>query len=523
MDPALVDLLRDDLQRAGYRIGSVSALLGPVADRARQRGVFAPARRALAEGEPSPLARLVRAFLLAEETTGDALDGALPSIGAAGAAELGLVAETSPGLYRAALSLNPVRIDDARLPEPLEWWILSDLDDQLRRGPARADHVMGVGGATRSLIAQLPPHDAARSLDLGTGCGIVALHLALRGEVVATDISGRALGLARANARLNGMTGRIDFRRGDLFEPVAGEAFDLIASNPPFVITPRGDASDPVYAYRDGGRTGDELPAAVVRTAPAHLERGGTFICLANWESLWGRGGLDRVRGWIDDAAAAAGPLAGWVIERDRVDPVQYAETWARDGGARPGDPEFERLVAGWLDDFAMRRVVAVGLGSVRIARPISDAGDPAAPAEPLIRVEHADGAYAAGGALGAELASAFAAGVAAARMSDDEVLATRWVLDETVGEVREHRPGEEAPRAIALVTERPVARRVVADTLLAAAVGACDGELALGQIADALAGLLEVDAAAVEEALVTSARELAWLGMLAQAGAAHR
>ncbi|WP_244303345.1 hypothetical protein [Leucobacter coleopterorum] len=55
----------------------------------------------------------------------------------------------------------------------------------------------------------------------------------------------------------------------------------------------------------------------------------------------------------------------------------------------------------------------------------------------------------------------------------------------------------------------------MTADPLLAAAVGACDGDLTLGQIADALATLLEVDAAAAEEALITSTRELVWMGIL--------
>ncbi|MFC7765341.1 hypothetical protein [Leucobacter soli] len=100
--------------------------------------------------------------------------------------------------------------------------------------------------------------------------------------------------------------------------------------------------------------------------------------------------------------------------------------------------------------------------------------------------------------------------------MGPAEVLATHWLRSDEVVELREHAPGEESPRAITLATTAPIERRVAADTLLAAAVGACDGELSLGQIADALASVLEVDADAVAEALVADARELAWLGMLA-------
>ncbi|MBK0419097.1 methyltransferase [Leucobacter sp. CSA1] len=520
MDSRLIDLLRADLAEAGYRGPAVTALLGAPADSARQRGVFAPARRVLRERGPSPIASLVRLFLLGEGLPAGELDAALPRLGSAGAATLGLVAAAGAGgagqrALRAALSLNPVSVERGREgadERADEWWILSDLDDQLRRGPARPDHVMGVGGATRSLLAQAPTRPVASALDLGTGCGVVALHLAglTSGRVVATDISERALALARANARLNGLEERIEFRRGDLFGPVAGERFDLILSNPPFVITPRGDADAPVYEYRDGGRTGDELAAAVVRSAPEHLAEGGVLLCLANWESPWGSDGFERVRGWIADADAVAGPLAAWVVERDRVDPARYAETWARDGGARPGEAEFERLVEAWIDDFSARRVSAVGLGSIRVERlePGSEA--------PPIRLERAGGAFDV--APGRALQRAFDVAIAWAGRSDGELLATRWLLDPAVEEERRHRPGEEAPSDIALTSARGIARRVAADPLLAAAVGACDGELTLGQIADALATLLEVDGEAAAEALCDGVRELVWLGMLAPA-----
>ncbi|GAA1631413.1 DUF7059 domain-containing protein [Leucobacter chromiireducens] len=507
MDLELIRHLRADLRAADYRSAAVRGLLGEDADAARRRGVFVPAARALAERDASPLATLIRVFLLGEAVSAELLDAALPTLGAQGARELELVADTPTGL-RAALSLNPETVPDARADTPPEWWILSDLDDQLRRGPARPDHVMGVGGATRSLIAQAPTSDAALSLDLGTGCGIVALHLALRGgRVIATDISDRALRLAAANAVLNRMEHAIEFRRGSLLTPVAGERFDLILSNPPFVITPRtGDG--PVYEYRDGGLVGDALAAAVVREAPAALAPDGTLLCLANWETPWGGNGLQRVGEWL---TAAAVPLTAWVIERDRVSPAQYAETWARDGGARPGSAEFDALLTGWLDDFAARRIVAIGLGSIRIRREDA-AADHAA--ESVIHVEQATGAWSED-ALGQALERAFAAGSTAARFSDTEVLAHRWLVSDSVAEERVHDPGSDAPRAITLVTDRPIARRVMADPLLAAAVGASDGDLTLGQIADALAQLLEVAPAAARAAVVAGARELAWLGML--------
>lgn len=530
MDEALLDLLRDDLDAAEYRTDSVRALIGPDADDARQRGVFAPARRLLDRGEPgSSLATLTRLFLLGEVVHTAALDAALPRTGARGAETLGLILKSDDGC-RALLSLNPVQLPDPQhtsLEAVADWWIISDLDDQLRRGPARPDHVMGVGGATRSLIAQLsfdpdvtvPGFGSA--LDLGTGCGIVALFLSGAGakQVVATDISERALMMARANARLNGFHTGIEFRFGDLFTPVADEQFDYIASNPPFVITPRSEDDAPLrYEYRDGGMTGDALAERVVREAPAHLKHGGTLICLANWESPWGTNGLDRVRTWIEGAAEDAGPLGAWVIERDRVTPAFYAETWARDGGARPGNTEFERLMTAWIDDFHARRVTAIGLGSIRINR-LKDGVRAEADSEgsTTVRLEHASDPFIQHG-LGASLGMTFLNGIAVSRMPDEQVLERCWIRADSVEEVRVHEPGEEGPRDIRLRTDRPLARSVVADPLLAAAVGACDGELTLQQIADALATILEVDEAACADALVEGVRELVWLGMLVRA-----
>src|SRR5690348_17007962 len=86
-------------------------------------------------------------------------------------------------------------------------------------------------------LERLPEDAASRIVDLGTGSGAIALALALerpRADVVATDASAAALAVARDNARSLGV-GNIAFRQGDWFAPLAGERFDLIASNPPYI------------------------------------------------------------------------------------------------------------------------------------------------------------------------------------------------------------------------------------------------------------------------------------------------
>ena len=101
------------------------------------------------------------------------------------------------------------------------------------------DHVLGISSAATSLAQLTVREPVARALDLGTGCGVQALHLAAHAQqVVATDVNKRALELTRFNAELNAVADRIEVREGSFFDPVAGELFDLVATNPPFVISP---------------------------------------------------------------------------------------------------------------------------------------------------------------------------------------------------------------------------------------------------------------------------------------------
>jgi len=82
--------------------------------------------------------------------------------------------------------------------------------------------------------------DAPRIVDVGTGSGAIAIALAHRlpqANITATDISGAALAIARENAEFNEVGQRIRFVEGDLLGAVAGEEFEIVVSNPPYVLT----------------------------------------------------------------------------------------------------------------------------------------------------------------------------------------------------------------------------------------------------------------------------------------------
>lgn len=511
-DPHLLARLRGDLLAADFTAEAIRVRLGEDADEARARGVLPPARRALvaAAGTPSPaLDVLIELFLLAGSLPRDTVTAALPTLGYDGAHELGLLSDSGVGQARAAVSLNATRLPGSER----HWWLLSDLDEHFVGGPLRPDHVLGVGGATRSLLGiAFPTSPGDRVLDLGTGCGVIGLVAAEAGaSVVATDVSARALTFAEMNARLNEQSG-IEFRLGDRFEPVRGERFDQILSNPPFVITPRV-AGVARYEYRDGGLAGDDLVASVLGSAEAHLNPGGTLQALANWEYRWGQDGLQRVLGWVSGAEAHEPHqwLDAWVLERQRLSPVRYAETWARDGGAVAGSAEFDARVNDWLADFSSRRVHGIGFGFVFLH---AGAGD----RPPVRRSEIASGPLPEPGEerLGAHLERAFAAGRAQDALGDDDYADLYLSVVSEVTEQRDYVPGAEEPSAIRLVQADGLGRVIGLDTVLAAAIGASDGELSVGQISDALAGLLNADGVELRAALVAGLRELVWHGVLA-------
>ena len=120
------------------------------------------------------------------------------------------------------------------------------------------------------LLARLTVRAAAgRVLDLGCGGGVQALLAARHAEsVVGVDLNPRALAFARFNARLNRVH-NVEWREGDLFAPVAGERFDLVVSNPPYVVSPES-----WLLFRDGGGAGDGICARIVGGLGSHLAEG---------------------------------------------------------------------------------------------------------------------------------------------------------------------------------------------------------------------------------------------------------
>ena len=563
-------LLRADLAQSGWGVESVEALLGPVAAAALQRELRAPAlrvvRRALVAGagaastssdRPSlatgadstssaanvpqgsdvagyKVAVLTALFMLGEPVSAAALETALPRTGVAGALTIGLVVPTQSASgeqrYASAVDLRPHEAEDAH--GSVRWWVASDLGELVTGQALAPDHVLGIGRAGLTLAALTPRKPVETALDLGVGCGIQTLYL-LRHvrQVVATDISTRALEFTAFNVALAGVdSARVQLRQGNLLEPVAGQRFDLIVSNPPFVITPPSvrQAGLPLMEYRDAG--GPILPA-LVRGLEDHLNPDGVAVMLGNWEHREGTSWRTSVNQWIGKS------LDAWIIQREVQDPVEYAAMWLRDGGLTPerSGAAFENALAAWQEDFDSRQVSGVGMGylvfhapSVAATsgpggtalerqtapeEPANDAAAPGAVVEPWRVLEEVP--TSGQGALGEHVAQVIAAHEALRGLDDAQVAALKLRTASGLSKEEALTPTP-VPTAPVIRQAEGFGRVIAVGMPEVALLSASDeGLLTVAQIAAAVASLTSEDPAAVLADMVAATRTFAHAGMV--------
>jgi hypothetical protein len=476
--PALAPRLREALASADYTVDAVDELLGESARAALARHETTPALRRTTDA--SPLATLVRLFLLQAPVRRTDADRALPGLVDSLAAEGMLLASADE--VRAILDCRPYA-DDSH-----GWWVVSDLTPGLDGQPIRvdADHVLGVTPASTSLAQLTTRQEVARALDLGTGCGVQSLHLSTHAaDVVATDVNPRALAITAFNSALNDI--RVDLRAGSLWDPVASETFDLVTTNPPFVISP---ATDQRLVYRDSGLPGDQVVEAIVRGAPVHLADHGWCQVVANWAIRDGLPWDERLAGWL------TGDCDALVVQREVLDPASYVELWLKDSG-RHGGPGYLEAYDAWLGWFDNERIVGVGFGWINLRKGGS--------ARELL-----DHPY----AVEQPVAAAVEAWAVDQHTEIDEGsrLSLRVdVVQETHGDA-----GAEDPETIVLRQRRGLCRARRVDTVEAALAGASDGELSVGQILDALALLLDRDRDELAAAYLPVVRSLVRDGFLA-------
>lgn len=467
MTADLAARLRDALAAADYTYDAVAGLIGTTGQAALGRNETMPGLRATTGG--SPLETLTRIWLLQATVPAAQADAALPGLVddlcAAG------ILERSVSEVAARVDLRPYGTDDGNL------WVASDLTPGLDGGPQRVgpDHVLGISPAATSLAELTVRRPFAKALDLGTGCGVQSLHLAEHVEhVVSTDVNARALWLTQLNADLNELS--LDIRDGSFFEPVAGELFDLIVTNPPFVISP---ATGERLVYRDSGLPGDRVVEDIVRTIPKHLAPGGTGQVLANWAIKADQPWDERLAGWM-----TAGGCDAWVVQREILDLPSYVELWLKDAGVH-GAADYATHYDTWLSWFAEVGVEAVGFGWISLRNSGAE--------NPDLRLE--DWRWEVEQPLGDEIDAHFRRVATLRDLDDAALLASRPVLARDVVQETFGPAGAEDPSQIVLRRQTGMRRAEQVDTVAAGFAGAADGELTVGQLLHAIGELVgEVD-----------------------------
>ncbi len=479
--PESLAALREVLDRHGFTSPAAMAAIGPplpFGDGHRREDVPSYLRRLAA---PTPLNSLIRLFVL-----GGSVDPALAAQAFApldldDVIEIGLI-ESHPDAIRSPLRLS--MYND----------LLVAHDALQERQKLRPDHVLDVNPTTNSLSNLTVRRPVARALEIGTGCGALALRASRHaGSVVATDTNQRALNMAVFNAMINGVT-NIEFRLGSLFDTVPSEKFDLIFSNPPYVISP-----DSRLIFRDGGRRGDALCEEIVRRLPEFLTDGGFATILLNWVIRNNEEWATPLKRWV-----ARNGCDSWLMLSTAQDPETYAALWTRARDSDTYSAELDR----WVRYFEELGVAQIGQGAVVLRKRPNGPG--------WVRADHL--AENVVGPAGAHIERLFAAEDRLAVLSSDDAL-----LDGVFKTVRDHElqqrfkiddKGYVIDGAQVMLTGGLPFRGTV-DKYAIQLLARCDGHRSLRAIAEAIAVEAGADVPAFTATAAAVARRLIAMGFL--------
>jgi SAM-dependent methyltransferase len=469
LDRRTLSDLREALRRAGYTQRNVAAALG-------RRAPF-PAiavdvyvRRL---PEDTPLSTLIRLFHLGRLVpVGDATR-ALDPVRVATLENAGVL-ELNDGQVSSPLALTPF----AGLV------LLHDRDD---RRPLAASHVAGVAPASKSLVTLTVRRPVDSALDVGTGCGVQALLAARHARrVVAVDLNPRALGFARMNAALNRVD-HVEFREGDLFEPVEGERFDLVVANPPYVISP-----DSELLFRDGGLARDELSRRVLLSTPDFLADDGFASMLCSWVVPRAASWSAPILEWLDECGCDV-----FLLRFTLDDPVGYAAKWTHD---------LDR----WLAYYRTGGIERIALGAVVLHRPGT------------VRVD-VEGTSGPRGSAGPQLERIFSAqrDLAGDRSGPAALLASRFQLVDghRMEQTADFGDGRYSVRVTRLATTEGVGVDPIVDTDAVHVLARLDPDARLADVIERAARETGLERARIERAALTTLPRLYGLGFAERVG----
>jgi methylase of polypeptide subunit release factors len=250
------------------------------------------------------------------------------------------------GMIRSKAKLGPYH--ELLMASDFEPGIHSELSEE---------HVLGISAASMTLANVTIRRKAKTALDLGTGAGIQAFLAANHADhVIGTDTNSRALNFARFNAKLNEIS-HIEWLKGSLYEPVTDEKFELIVSNPPFVISPESR-----FIFRDTNLPGDAISEEVLLGAGERLDEGGFACILFNWyhdETDWD----SRPRSWISKTGCD-----GWLVCFKTTDTLSYAADWLQTSVGQ-NSPDYGRFLDEWMEYYEQMGIKRISAGAMIMRR----------------------------------------------------------------------------------------------------------------------------------------------------------
>jgi methylase of polypeptide subunit release factors len=481
-DRSAARTLGEALRRAGYTEAAVSDLLGDDAYDLSQDDAPVAERR-LPEGR---LGTVVRAFFLQLAVPTDEVVRALgrDAVDALVATGLADVDEDVAARGR-IIPVGELLVASDDFPEP--------------DGDEPPDYVAAYTPTSRLVDALTPRRRLERALDVGTGSGVQALLAARHARnVVATDVNARALTFTEVNAALNGFT-NLECRQGSLFEPVAGEMFDLVTSNAPYVISPENR-----LIYRDAGYEADEFSERIVCNAAEHLNEGGFATLLVSWIAADEDEPDERPLAWTSELGCDS-----WILPVWGSDPLTHAATWNEE--LEGDDDAFAAALDEWTEYLERFGAEWVTEGAILLHRRAGGVY--------TARVDEIDDDVLE--AAGTQVERAFEARARLAQLERSvQLLDARLALAMPLNLERELEPQDGRVVTAGGSIELGAGLGVAFDTSAVAleVVPALDGRNTLGEVVEATAARLrlsEADTTRLRRESLSAARELLELGAL--------
>jgi len=473
------------LSDAGYSQTALAETLGISCAHERQ-DVEVVYRRVRTD---SPYNILVRLFWLGLVVSESTLREKLAGLDVEELVGIGLL-NRQDGMVRSAAKLTPYH----------DLLLASDFAPEIHR-ELSADHVLGVGAASLTLGSLTVRRKVKTALDIGTGAGIQAFLADRHADhVIGTDTNLRALNFARFNAVLNGIDD-IEWREGSLYEPVADQKFDLIVSNPPYVISPESR-----FVFRDTNLPGDAVSEQVVRGAGEKLTEGGFACILFNWHHESEVDWDSRPRSWVSNTGCD-----GWLICFKSTDPLTYAADWLRTSVGQ-SSTEYGRNLDEWMAYYEQMGITRISAGGMIMRRRSQQAN--------WFRA-HAIDKGRCTGSCGDQIERIFAAEDLLQTLNDDrQLLEQRFLFDEH--HRLEHqlavRDGCWAVNSEHLYASEGIPFAGNMDMYIANLLAGCDGRRTLRELIEVVADRMQTDPETVRPACLATVRKLMQAGFLSSA-----